>query len=276
MATIELTGISKAFAHNRLANQILHEISLTVDDGELVSIVGRSGCGKSTLLRIIAGFLGPDEGTVCLDGSPISGPGIERGMLFQQPLLFPWLTILQNTLVAPRARRKVTPKVIQRAREILRIVGLAGYEGHYPAQISGGMTHRAAFARAIMADPGVLLMDEPFASLDAITRVEMQQFLLTLQEQHNFTILFVTHDVEEAILLSNRVVAMSSQPGRIMEIVPIPLPYPRTYSMTETDEFGHLKGKLRLLVQGESAPRSLVNGSGTKALSQERAQSWSH
>ena len=249
MAALELANISKSFVHGRSTMPTLRDINLRVEDGEFISLVGRSGCGKTTLLRIFGGFVRPDSGAVLVASSPVSGPGSDRGMLFQQPMLFPWLTVLDNALFGPRAAGSLTPETRDRALEILQIVGLAGFELHYPKQLSGGMMHRAAFARAMMTEPRILLMDEPFGALDALTRAGMQQFLLDLWERQRFTVVLVTHDVEEAVLLSDRVAVMAANPGEIVETIAIPLPRPRTYEMSETIEFVDLKRRVRRAVE---------------------------
>ncbi len=249
MAALDVANVSKSFAHGRSATEILRDVSLNVADGEFIALVGRSGCGKTTLLRIFGGFVRADSGTVLAGATPVTGPGSDRGMLFQHPMLFPWLTVLDNTLFAPRAAGTVTAQTRDRARELLRIVGLSGFELHYPKQLSGGMMHRAAFARAMMAEPRILLMDEPFGALDALTRAGMQQFLLDLWENRRFTVVLVTHDVEEAVLLSDRVAVMASNPGQFVETIPIALPRPRHYEMSETAPFVELKRRVRQAVE---------------------------
>ena len=249
MAAVNVANVSKSFVHGRAPREILHDVSLAVADGQFVSIVGRSGCGKTTLLRIIGGFVAADSGSVLIDSSPVAGPGSERGMLFQHPMLFPWLTVLDNTLFAPRAAGRLTAEARSRALALLHTVGLAGFELHYPKQLSGGMMHRAAFARAMMAEPKILLMDEPFGALDALTRAGMQQFLLDLWDRQRFTVVLVTHDVEEAVLLSDRVGVMASNPGEFVETIDITLPRPRTYEMSETTAFMELKRQVRQAVE---------------------------
>lgn len=249
---IELDGVSRSFTHRGTAVEALHDINIAVGEGEFLALVGRSGCGKSTLLRIVAGFLPADSGTVRLGGISVLGPGSDRGMLFQQPMLFPWLTVLQNTLFGPRAQGENGPLVRQRARDILEDVGLSGFSDHYPKQLSGGMMHRAAFARALMAEPKILLMDEPFGSLDSLTRMAMQQFLLGLWERHRITIILVTHDPEEAVLLADRVAVMASQPGRLTEVISIPLPRPRASAMRDSPEFINLRRQVREAVEHEA------------------------
>ncbi|MGH7209933.1 MAG: ABC transporter ATP-binding protein [Acetobacteraceae bacterium] len=258
MAGVDMKAISKRFVHKRGAVEILRDVSMSVNDGEFVSLVGRSGCGKTTLLRIIGGFVRADAGTVLVDAAPVHGPGSDRGMLFQQPMLFPWLTVLDNTLFGPRAEGRCTAQTRERALELLRIVGLAGFELHYPKQLSGGMMHRAAFARAMMVNPKILLMDEPFGALDTLTRAGMQQFLLDLWERQRFTVILVTHDVEEAVLLSDRVAIMASGPGELVETIAIPLPRPRTYEVSESADFVDLKRHVRQAVERARSGASAV------------------
>jgi NitT/TauT family transport system ATP-binding protein len=249
MADVDLKRVSKRYLHGRQSTEILRDVSLRVRDGEFVSLVGRSGCGKTTLLRIVGGFVSADGGEVLVDGLPVSQPGSDRGMLFQHPMLFPWLTVLDNTLFGPRATGRNSTATRARAMELLHVVGLGGFEFHYPKQLSGGMMHRAAFARAMMAEPKILLMDEPFGALDALTRAGMQQFLLELWNRRRFTVILVTHDVEEAVLLSDRVAVMAAGPGQIVETIPIDLPRPRSYEMSETPEFVQLKRRVRRSVE---------------------------
>ncbi len=258
MAEVNIRNVSKAFSHGHGAKEILHNISLTVNDGEFVSLVGRSGCGKTTLLQIVGGFVRTDTGSVLVNDNLVRDPGPDRGMLFQHPMLFPWLTVLDNTLFGPRAEGKYTTQTRERAIELLRLVGLDGFELYYPKQLSGGMMHRAAFARVMITNPKILLMDEPFGALDALTRVGMQQFLLDLWERQRFTVMLVTHDVEEAVLLSDRVTIMASGPGELVETVPIPLPRPRTYDMCETTEFVELKRHVRQAVERARGGTSMV------------------
>jgi len=258
MAAVHVRNVSKSFTHNRMIVEILRNVSISVNEGEFVSLVGRSGCGKTTLLRMIGGFVGADAGSVLVNEAPVRGPGSDRGMLFQQPMLFPWLTVLDNTLFGPRAEGNFTPATRERALQILGIVGLSGFEFHYPKQLSGGMMHRAAFARAMMVDPQILLMDEPFGALDALTRTGMQQFLLDLWERRRFTVILVTHDVEEAVLLSDRVAVMASQPGEVVETIPIPLPRPRTYDISESTEFVDLKRRVRQAVERARGGAAMV------------------
>ena len=247
-AAVAVSGVSKSFQGRRGARgarAALHDVDVHVEPGQFVSLLGPSGCGKSTLLNILAGFLAADQGEVLVDGATVAGPGADRGVLFQTPMLFPWLTTWDNVLYGPRARRRPKAAARAEAEALLRTVGLAEFRDAYPHELSGGMRHRAAFARVLINKPRLLLMDEPFGALDAITRASMQQFLLELWQQHPTTIVFVTHDVEEAALLSDRVHVMSGGPGRIKATIEVDLPRPRTVESTETLEFLALKRRIR-------------------------------
>ena len=215
----------------------LERIDLTVEDNDFLSILGPSGCGKSTLLRIVAGLDTPCTGRVLLDGQPVERPGPDRGMVFQSYTLFPWLTVRREHPVRHALyRRKRRPADSQ--------VGLRGFENHYPKQLSGGMQQRTALARALANDPKILLLDEPFGALDNQTRALMQELLLGIWEADRKTVLFVTHDIEEAIFMANRVAVMSARPGRLKSIVPIELQHPRHYTMKTTPEFSAYKARL--------------------------------
>lgn len=244
---IEIVGVRKRFGGRRGSSRrvALDGFDLTVGEGEFLCLLGPSGCGKSTLLNMIAGFSSPDEGDVRVDGRSVTGPGPDRGVLFQTPMLFPWLTTLDNVLYGPRARHQNGPDARRHALELLDTVGLAGAANAYPHELSGGMRHRAALARVLVNRPRLLLMDEPFGALDAITRVAMQRFLLELWQRERITIVFVTHDVEEAALLGDRVCVMSGSPGRARASIEIDLPRPRTIEDTETVAFVRLKRRIR-------------------------------
>ncbi len=247
-ADVVISRVGKSFqARSRLAGarQALDGFDLSVRPGEFLCLLGPSGCGKSTLLQLLAGFSKPDAGEVLVGGEQVDGPGPERGVLFQTPMLFPWLTVLGNVLYGPRARGELTPEVRERANELLETVGLAKSAHAYPHELSGGMRHRAAFARVLINRPQLLLMDEPFGALDAITRVAMQKFLLDLWQRDRITIVFVTHDVEEAVLLGDRICVMSGSPGRTRATFDIDLPRPRDLAVTETLEFVALKRQVR-------------------------------
>ncbi|NJO24290.1 MAG: ABC transporter ATP-binding protein [Sphingomonadales bacterium] len=225
---IAIERLSKSFETARRASHLaIADISLDVAEGEFVSILGPSGCGKSTLLYIVGGFVQPTEGTVTVDGKPVTGPGPDRGPVFQEFALFPWKTVLGNVMYGPLERGMAKSKAEERARALIALVHLTGYENFYPKELSGGMKQRVAIARTLAYGPSILLMDEPFGALDAHTRTGLQNELLEIWERDRKTVLFVTHSVEEAIFLSDRVVVLTRSPGRIKETVRIDLPRPR-------------------------------------------------
>jgi len=250
-ADVVIESVGKTFRRSGHRTVALAGVDLEVRAGELVCLLGPSGCGKSTLLRIIAGALASDEGTVTVGGRLVDGPSPDRGMLFQTPMLFPWLTTRKNVLFGPKAQRAAglnerdDPELDAEADAILETVGLAGFGGAFPHELSGGMRHRAAFARALMARPSVLLMDEPFGALDAITRLRMHEFLLSMWDRYRITILFVTHDIEEAVLLGDRVAVMGGSPPGIREVIDIPLSRPRHALDVDTESFLAAKRRIR-------------------------------
>ena len=233
MSQVVIDGVSKVFG----STQALERIDLNIADNDFLCILGPSGCGKSTLLRIVAGLEVPSTGKALLDGQPVERPGPDRGMVFQSYTLFPWLTVRENVLFGSRAQEEVADRLIAR-------VGLKGFEKHYPKQLSGGMQQRTALARALANDPKILLLDEPFGALDNQTRALMQELLLGIWEADRKTVLFVTHDIDEAIFMASRVAVMSARPGRLKTIVPVGLPHPRHYTMKTTPEFSALKAVL--------------------------------
>jgi ABC-type nitrate/sulfonate/bicarbonate transport system ATPase subunit len=252
---VRIRGIDKTFtgrkrARRASARKALEGFDLDVHEGEFLCLLGPSGCGKSTLLNLLAGFDAPDRGELVVGDEVVDGPGPDRGVLFQTPMLFPWMTALDNVLYGPRARHELDDEVRARAVSLLETVGLAESQHAYPHELSGGMRHRAAFARVLVNRPRLLLMDEPFGALDAITRVAMQRFLLQLWERDRTTIVFVTHDVEEAVLLGDRICVMSGSPGRIRATFPVDLPRPRDVAVTETVEFASLKRQVREALEG--------------------------
>ncbi len=250
-AEVVINSVGKTFRRGARRTAALAGLSLRVRAGEMVCLLGPSGCGKSTLLRIIAGALPADEGTVTVGGRPVSGPSADRGMLFQTPMLFGWLTTRDNILFGPRAQRAAgrherdDPELEDEAAALLDRVGLGGFGEAFPHELSGGMQHRAAFARALASRPAVLLMDEPFGALDAITRERMHELLLDIWEQHRTTIIFVTHDIEEAILLGDRVAVMGGRPPGIREVLDIPLGRPRHALDTDTEVFLTARRRIR-------------------------------
>ena len=215
----------------------LENVSLHIAEGEFVSVIGASGCGKSTLLRLVNGLIQPTAGRVMVDGKTVQGPQDGMAMVFQAPVLMPWATVLDNVTFPLRLRRRCTPAAIEEARGLLATVGLAGFEARYPHELSGGMQQRAAICRALVQRPRVLLMDEPFGALDALTREELSLELLSIVAGSGMTVLFVTHSISEAVLLSDRVVAMSPRPGRVAAILPIALPRPRAFEQEALPAF---------------------------------------
>jgi NitT/TauT family transport system ATP-binding protein len=235
MATPKLVArnLNKRFANL----EVLSGISAEVADGEFVSLVGPSGCGKTTFLRIVAGLESASSGDIQLDGKSIAGPGIDRGFVFQNDSLLPWRTVLSNALVGIEVSRGIAAPEIERTKNMLRLVGLKGFEDYYPRQLSGGMRQRVNLARALAVDPQILLMDEPFSALDAQTREIMQTELMRIWEEGRKTVLFVTHQIDEAVFLSDRVIVFGRRPGRIQKVVDIDLPRSRTLAMKRTPEF---------------------------------------
>ncbi len=248
---LQLEGVHKHFELPDGRMEAVAPLSLTIEAGQFVALVGPSGCGKSTLLRMVAGLEATSGGHILLDGRPVTGPGPERVMLFQSPALYPWLTTLGNVTfvltkrIADRAAREAL------ARRYLREVGLAAFEAAYPTQLSGGMQQRVALARALAFGPEVLLMDEPFGALDAQTRSLMQELLLRVWQENRATVLFVTHDVDEAIFLADRVLVMSARPGRIIDDLPVPLPRPRSLDVQMEADFLALKRRVLTWIRRE-------------------------
>ena len=251
---IVFRGVSKRFVPKRGGTPILavDAVSLEIADKAFVCLVGPSGCGKSTLLNLLAGFETPDTGQVLLDGAPIPGPGPDRGMVFQENALFPWLTVLGNVCYGPQRRGLPASEYLPAARAILQQVGLRRFFESYPNELSGGMRQRVAIARALVNKPSVLLLDEPFGALDAQTRATMQELLRDVWEREHRTVLFVTHDVDEAIFMADRVVVMSRRPGRVIADIEVGLPRPREYSVLTTLEFTAIKRSVLQMVRQEA------------------------
>jgi NitT/TauT family transport system ATP-binding protein len=257
MARIEVHDVTKRFVARQGEVVALDRISLAVPAGELVSILGPSGCGKSTLLFIIAGLESPTEGEVRCGGRPVLGPGRERNVVFQEYALFPWRTVLGNVAIGLEGHL-VRAEVEERARAYLDLVGLGGFALHYPHQLSGGMKQRVALARSLAMQPQVLLMDEPFAAVDAQTREGLQQELLRIWDQTRMTVLFVTHSIEEAVYLAQRVVVMTPRPGRVKALIDVDAGYPRTYDFRTSGLAGKLRTEIHDLLHagadGEREP----------------------
>ena len=253
MNLLSIQGVSRTFAsHKGTQTQALLPVDFEVRENDFVTILGPSGCGKSTMLRIVAGLDFPTTGQVLLDGQAIDGPGADRGMVFQSYTLFPWLTVAQNIRFG--LREKGVPEAVQKERSdyFIAKVGLRGFENHFPKQLSGGMQQRTAIARALANDPKILLMDEPFGALDNQTRVVMQELLLGIWEAERKTVMFVTHDIDEAIFMANRVAVFSARPGRIKADVPVNLPHPRHYTVKTSPEFMELKARLTEEIRAEA------------------------
>ncbi len=249
--TIEEVGVTYHTGSGTF--EALRNVNLTIDPGEFISIVGPSGCGKTTLLNVLAGFLKSNTGRACLDGHLITGPGPERGVVFQQYAIFPWLTVKENVafglkLAANKGTRDRIDEIVDR---FISLVGLQDFRESYPKELSGGMKQRVAIARAYAVNPQVLLMDEPFGALDAQTRQFMQESLLDILEEEKKTVVFITHGVEEAAFLSTRVVVMAARPGRIREVIPIEIPYPRKAAVKTTPEFVKIRAQIDKVVREE-------------------------
>jgi NitT/TauT family transport system ATP-binding protein/sulfonate transport system ATP-binding protein len=246
MSKLAITGVGKVFPAQRggQATRALTPTTLAIADNDFITILGPSGCGKSTLLRIVAGLETASEGEVKLDGAPVTGPGADRGMVFQSYTLFPWLTVAENIAFGLREKGAPEAERMQIARQWGERVGLKGFENHYPKQLSGGMQQRTAIARALANNPKILLLDEPFGALDNQTRALMQEMLLGIWEREQKTVVFVTHDVEEAIFMASRVVVMSARPGRIKADIAVDLPHPRPYTIKTSPAFVALKERL--------------------------------
>jgi NitT/TauT family transport system ATP-binding protein len=232
--------------------EAVQDISLSVAPGEFICLLGPSGCGKSTLLGALAGHLTPSRGTIHVDNQPVSGPHPERGLVFQHHTLFPWKKVLQNVAFGLKMKGVRRQERHERARELLKLVGLEGFESHYPAQLSGGMKQRVEIARVLINHPRVMLMDEPFGALDAQTRLMMQQLLLEVWARIKTTIVFITHDIDEALFLADRILVMSPRPGRIIEEIRLDFARPRSAELVTSSQFVHLKRHCLALLHPEN------------------------
>jgi ABC-type nitrate/sulfonate/bicarbonate transport system ATPase subunit len=246
MGTVTVENLSLHFnARGNTPVIALNDLSMTIPDKQFAVIVGPSGCGKSSLLDIIAGLREPTGGHCKLDGKVIHGPAKERGMVFQNYSLFPWLTVLKNVEFGLSLQGKPAGETTARARHYVNAVGLSSFENAYPNQLSGGMKQRVAIARSLANDPEVILMDEPFGALDSQTRVVMQQLLLGIWEKEHKTILFVTHDIDEALYLGEKVYVMSARPGRIIDVISVDFAHPRSYELSTEPAFVELKRRIQ-------------------------------
>lgn len=273
MTKLEIDRLSKRYWFEREAREIpaLVNVSLSVADGEFVAVVGPSGCGKTSLMNIVAGLLPYDEGTVSIDGNKVMGPGVDRAVVFQHASLLPWRTIAGNVRYGMEMQRRFDAATMrERTDRFLKLVGLTGFENHYPSELSGGMQQRVNLARALAADPVVLLMDEPFAALDAQTREFMQAELLKIWTQAKKTVLFITHQINEAVYLADRVVVMSARPGRVKGTFQIPFDRPRGLGLKRDPKFLELEDAIWKLIEEEAGklgivsaePEAVANGDG--------------
>jgi NitT/TauT family transport system ATP-binding protein len=254
---VALTGVYKTFAtaSGELV-RALANANLTIHAGEFIAVVGASGCGKTTLLRLIAGLERCSSGSIAINGAPQTGPSEQVGIVFQDPTLLPWRTVLQNVLLPVEVLKLDTRKYGERARVLLETVGLKDFKNKYPHELSGGMRQRVAIARALVHDPAMLLMDEPFGALDALTRDQMNLELLDIWSATKKTVLLITHSITESIFLADRVIVMSPRPGRVVEEIAIELPRPRTLEMINKEEFGKYVRSIRGLLGGGAHVRS--------------------
>jgi len=248
---IALVNVSKQFFTPRSVH-VLEDVTFGIRDKEFVCLLGPSGCGKSTLLNMVAGFDQPTSGKALFQGRPIERPAPERAVVFQEMALFPWLTALDNVTFGPVTQGMAKKEAQERAHRYIDLVGLTGFEKHYPAELSGGMKQRVEIARVLVMEPEALLMDEPFGALDAQTRSLMQELLLTVWDTYHQTVMFITHDVEEAIFIADTILVMTARPGRIKQAVPVPLERPRTLDMVTSAEFNECKRTVLELIREET------------------------
>jgi len=254
VSKLSVENVSRQFPAPRGGAPVpaLLPVDLTVADNDFLVLLGPSGCGKSTLLRLIAGLDRPTTGRILLDGRPVSAPGPDRGMVFQSYTLFPWLTVADNIAFGLREKGLDEASVKPIISDWLERIGLAGFGNHYPKQLSGGMQQRTAIARALATDPAILLLDEPYGALDNQTRGLMQEMLLSIWEKQKKTVIFVTHDIEEAVFLASRVIVMTARPGRIKAEIAIDLAHPRHYTVKTSSEFSALKARLTEEIRSEA------------------------
>ncbi|MGB6009400.1 ABC transporter ATP-binding protein [Castellaniella sp.] len=247
-------NVSKTYPQHGNSGQptlAIDSLNVRIKKTEIISILGPTGCGKSTAMNMIAGFESPSSGTVLLDGVPVNKPGPDRSIVFQQASLFPWLTVLENIILGVKSRGMSSAIYMDRARQLLAAVRLTGFEKHYPYQLSGGMQQRVQIARALISEPGVILMDEPFGALDSQTRLMMQELVLQLWQQYQPTIIFITHDVAEAVFVSDRVLLMSQRPGRVKLAIDINEPKPRVQEFITSSRFIQVQSELLHALRSE-------------------------
>lgn len=269
MDRLAIRNLSVVYSARRGDLVAVKDLSLSVGEREFVAVLGPSGCGKSTLLSIASGLLEPSAGEVLIDGERVREPRADVGIVFQQPTLLPWKTVLQNVLVPIEATGKRIQPQMERARELIRLVRLEGFENHYPNELSGGMQQRVGIARGFMHDPRLLLMDEPFAALDAMTRELMTDELQAMWMHTDKAVLFITHSIPEAVYLADRVVVLSPRPGTVVDDIPIPLPRPRTIDTLESPVFTQICSRLRRFFR-EDLKADAPAGAATQAATTAR------
>ena len=262
---IDIEGLHIRLGKGKQAFEALHDVSITIAPGEFVCLLGPSGCGKSTLLGALAGHLQASAGTIRVDGTPIQGPHPDRGLVFQQHTLFPWKSVLDNVAFGLKMKGVARAERLAQARDLLKLVGLEGFEQSYPSQLSGGMQQRVEIARVLINHPRVMLMDEPFGALDAQTRLKMQELLLDVWSRVYTTIVFITHDIDEALFLADRIFVMGPRPGRIVEEIQLDFARPRHAELVTSSEFMRLKRHCLALLhpEGKVIPLERTSPPGT-------------
>jgi NitT/TauT family transport system ATP-binding protein len=262
---IAVAGVTKSYGATKLRRDVVRDCSFTIERGKLTVMIGPSGCGKSTIIRLLAGFERPTEGTVMLDGQPVTGPDRDRLVVFQETALFPWMSTYDNILYGPRARGEVTQQTLEQAEFLLSKVGLQDFRNKYPGQLSGGMQRRAELARAMINNPRVMILDEPFRGLDAMTKELMWEYYSRLFEEFHRTNFFVTTDIDEAVYLADRLLIMSNIPTQVRAVVEVDLPRPRQLNeMVESDRANEIKREALSILHAE-AMRSFARGSKAAA-----------
>lgn len=253
---LSVRGLGKTFESPEGTVTALEGLEFDVYRREFMCVIGQSGCGKSTLIRILSGLEQPTSGELLLDGNPVHGPGPDRGMVFQSYTLFPWLSVKENVMFGPKMAGRSGTAVEQEARQWIEMVGLSDFENSYPFQLSGGMKQRVAIARALANQPRILLMDEPFGALDAQTRAQMQEYLLQIWKNIDVTILFITHDLDEAVFLADRILVLKAKPGRVDEIIEVPVPRPRNLDQAINPEYLATKHRISELIHPRESRRT--------------------
>jgi NitT/TauT family transport system ATP-binding protein len=262
---IKVNNVSKSYGTESFAKEVVHNCSFTIDRGKLTVMIGPSGCGKSTLIRLVAGFERPTSGTITIDDKPVTGPGVDRLVVFQETALFPWMSTYDNIMYGPRARNEDTPEMRDFAETLLQKVGLSAFRKKYPSQLSGGMQRRAELARSMINRPNVMILDEPFRGLDAMTKKLMQEYYANLYNEFRRTTFFVTTDIDEAIYLADRILIMTNIPTRVRAVIDVNLPRPRhVENIIESDEANAIKMQALGLLH-EEAMKSFARGSKAAA-----------